>query len=264
MENAVEALKMAFAVIVFVIALSVSIKVFSEARQTSDLVLTTADETAHYDYEDYTKNGTSGENRIVGMETIIPTLYKYSKENYTVRFLDGTKGYDYLNAANAISGLDKIEIYTTPIYNFSVKDLIGEYMPTNTNLPKPGDAASYNYFDISAEETRQEPWTISPLEIQKHLDSILSNGKYILPEYVSTDGSEKYIDYEGNKLFSYKNSNSKFVELVGRKTTTKSTTDANTDETLTENKTTTKNNTEETLIGNKTTTKTVITYVLIN
>ena len=52
MENAVEALKMAFAMLVLVLALSVSIMSFSAARQTADFVLQSADPTATYEYNE--------------------------------------------------------------------------------------------------------------------------------------------------------------------------------------------------------------------
>ena len=45
MENAVEALKMAFAVFVFIIALTVGITVFTQARQSSERILTAATDT---------------------------------------------------------------------------------------------------------------------------------------------------------------------------------------------------------------------------
>lgn len=88
MENAVEALKMAFAMIVFVIALSLSMIMFTKARQASEIVLASSDITEYIDYIDGSYIGFGSQNRIVGLETIIPTLYKYYKENYTVIFLD--------------------------------------------------------------------------------------------------------------------------------------------------------------------------------
>ena len=91
MENAVEALKMAFAVMVFVIALSVSMVSFNRAKSTSDMVLYAQDETNYYEYQGAT--GKAAENRIVGLETIIPTLYKYYKENYTVIFRNSSGGF---------------------------------------------------------------------------------------------------------------------------------------------------------------------------
>lgn len=83
MENAVDALKMAFAVMVFVMALSLAIYMFSQARETADIVLHSSDVTQYMSYEQVSEGS---ENRIVGLESIVPTLYKYYKENYTVIF----------------------------------------------------------------------------------------------------------------------------------------------------------------------------------
>ena len=85
MENAVDALKIAFGVFVFTIALSISIYMFTMARETSDTVLQSSDVTKLMEYIE--ASDMIGEDRIVGLETIIPTLYKYYKENYTVIFL---------------------------------------------------------------------------------------------------------------------------------------------------------------------------------
>lgn len=84
MENAVDALKIAFAVMVFILALSVAIIMFSQLNQVSQVVLASSDVTQFYEYTTATAEQSS---RIVGLETIIPTLYKYYKENYTVIFL---------------------------------------------------------------------------------------------------------------------------------------------------------------------------------
>lgn len=83
MENAVDAFKIAFAVIVFVIALSLTMYMFTEAKATSDLVLHSSDVSEYIEYQEV---GSGSESRVVGLETIIPTLYKYYKENYTVIF----------------------------------------------------------------------------------------------------------------------------------------------------------------------------------
>lgn len=55
MENSAEALKMAFAVLLFVIALTLTITIFAKARNTADIVLSSADVTQYYAYEEYEK-----------------------------------------------------------------------------------------------------------------------------------------------------------------------------------------------------------------
>lgn len=85
MENAVDALKIGFAVLVFTMALSLAMYMFTNAIGTADIVLHSSDLLAYMEYIEPT-SGT--ENRVVGLETIIPTLYKYYKEDYTIIFRD--------------------------------------------------------------------------------------------------------------------------------------------------------------------------------
>ena len=86
MENAVEALKMAAAVLVFVMALGISISSFSQARQTADILIRYSDREYVTQYmEDL---GTA--NRIVGRETIIPAISRAYKEYYKIYFYDAS------------------------------------------------------------------------------------------------------------------------------------------------------------------------------
>ncbi len=85
MDNAIDALKIAFAVLVFVMALSVSMRVFSQAKTVSDEVFYMTDKTNFYEY---TSDDKMPEGRIVSGETIIPTLYRYYKENFNVIIKD--------------------------------------------------------------------------------------------------------------------------------------------------------------------------------
>lgn len=85
MENVTEALQMAFGVLVFVVALSISINAFGEARQTSQIILDARDR--EYDYS-WVENNNGSTERIVLAETIIPSIYKAYKENYKIVFKD--------------------------------------------------------------------------------------------------------------------------------------------------------------------------------
>ena len=91
MENAVDALKIGFAVLVFVMALSLTMFMFTQARETADAVLHSSDVTEFIEYQKVEDESSS--ERIVGLETIIPTLYKYYKENYTVIFRTSSGGF---------------------------------------------------------------------------------------------------------------------------------------------------------------------------
>ena len=88
MENAVDALKIAFAVFVFVIALALALAVIGQVRTTSDVVLALGDKTNAYEYVEVNENNANNEDRIVGFETILPTIYRYPSEQYAVTILD--------------------------------------------------------------------------------------------------------------------------------------------------------------------------------
>lgn len=90
MENATDALKMAFGVLVFVLALSVSINAFSEVRTTAQTIMEYSDR--EYDTTYVEESGTT--ERLVGIESIIPTIYKAYKENYKIVFDERLLGDD--------------------------------------------------------------------------------------------------------------------------------------------------------------------------
>lgn len=93
MENAVDALKLGAFVIIFVIALSVSITAFSEARIAASTLLEYKDREASLGQNDYWYSNESSKKRIVGLETIIPAIYRaYSDESLKIVFLDNDKG----------------------------------------------------------------------------------------------------------------------------------------------------------------------------
>lgn len=105
MENAADALKMAAAVLIFVLALSISINAFGEVRQISQTILDYRDR--EYDYTYVEKNDTT--ERIVGAETIIPTIYRAYKENYKIVFdINGIESIYEKKNAQAPGGTEKI------------------------------------------------------------------------------------------------------------------------------------------------------------
>ena len=90
MENAADALQMAAAVLIFVLALTIAINSFGQARQVSQAVLDYNDR--EYDYSYVENNGST--ERIVGLESLIPSIYKAYRENYRIVF-DNLEGYGY-------------------------------------------------------------------------------------------------------------------------------------------------------------------------
>ncbi len=85
MENASDALKMAFAVFIFVFALSLAFSTITQAKETADLVLFANDKTNYYEYVDIDPNV---KGRIVGIETVISTINRCKNETMVVSVLD--------------------------------------------------------------------------------------------------------------------------------------------------------------------------------
>lgn len=88
MENATKALEIGFGVLIFVVALSLSISTFSNATRATTNIMTNEDKTQSYVYVTEANGVDENNNRIVGVETIVPAMYKAYKENYKILFLD--------------------------------------------------------------------------------------------------------------------------------------------------------------------------------
>ena len=88
MENAVDALHMAASVLIFVLALSISINAFGQARQTADMLVSYNDREYSYTYveENTDEAGNVLTERLVGLDSIIPSIYKAYRENYKIVF----------------------------------------------------------------------------------------------------------------------------------------------------------------------------------
>jgi len=117
MENAVDALKMAGAVLLFVLAISVAIVSFGQARETADTILDYKDrETVYIDGNLYYQ--ATETERTVGLETIIPTIYRAYIENYKIVF----EGLNEPIYTLKLSGDTKIAKYTIDLETKTTTD----------------------------------------------------------------------------------------------------------------------------------------------
>lgn len=89
MENGVEAMKMAAAAILFVLAFSVTMFMLNKAKTATEAVLDNLKIKEFFSKAEPLENN---QTRRVGIETVIPTIYRYfqSDENATVKILDET------------------------------------------------------------------------------------------------------------------------------------------------------------------------------
>lgn len=110
MENAVEALKMAGSVLLFVLALSVAILAFSQSREAIDTILKYSDReslTIEGDSRFYYLANSNDTTRYVGKETTIPAIYRAYKENYKIVFIFPDDYYLYKDKnGNEIKTID--------------------------------------------------------------------------------------------------------------------------------------------------------------
>jgi len=111
MENASDALKIAFAIIIFTSAITLGFSMISRVKSTADTVFYYVDHTNFRPHAEY-----SGTNRKVSGETVVSTLYRYYKESISVivKLKDGAGGYDeYVfdrgNETNLLEGETPLE-----------------------------------------------------------------------------------------------------------------------------------------------------------
>lgn len=198
MENAVDALKMGFAIFVFTLALSLAMYMFTKARETANIVLQSSDVSKYIDYTD-SSSINSGvlieDDRIVGLETIIPTLYKYYKENYTVIFLK----------SDGKTPLDIYETQTEP--TLWSTGYTNKYYVDNQDLRVCS-------FDVDEETRRHEPWTSSNATIKTNIDHFLKGGKYTY-KVSSSFYPNGEIVYDYGQGFIKKYQQYKFRESIG-------------------------------------------------
>ncbi|MDE5831158.1 MAG: hypothetical protein K2H53_06090 [Clostridia bacterium] len=89
MENAADALKIAFAIMIFALAVTVLFYTASLVRSVSESVLLDSDKTRYYSYYESDENSVDKNgNRIVTLEDIIPTMYRYHTESAAVTIID--------------------------------------------------------------------------------------------------------------------------------------------------------------------------------
>ena len=132
MENAADALKIAFAVFVFVIAITVLFSMVSQAKSTADTVLFYNDETNFYEHTE-----SSDVNPTVTVSDVISTLYRYYNESIcvTVNLLNsGPRTFDLGSSNISYSNKSAIE---SDLQNYIKENLL--VLEENTQFTKTFD-----------------------------------------------------------------------------------------------------------------------------
>ena len=128
MENASKALEMAGAMLIFIMAFSIIMIAFTQVRSTSDAVLSYKDRETEYEEDDAYFYKVGNGTRSVGLETIIPSIYRAYLENYKIvfEFPDGYYLYKVITTSDSTgdnhkrSSLDLEQKITADIRNVSL------------------------------------------------------------------------------------------------------------------------------------------------
>lgn len=154
MENMADALKIAFGVLVFIIAITVTFMLLSQAKATTDVVMFVKDETNYYD--NY-KGNKDNDGRIVGVDTVISSIYRAWEESYTIT-IKGIESNDIVIDTDA-------DIYgSVDIFNNSIKDIVEKL--NNKNFKETFDYITYTgKYKIEGEEKI----TITPGYTKTHI-----------------------------------------------------------------------------------------------
>ncbi len=124
MENAADALKIAFAIFVFVLAITITFSIISQAKSTADVVLYHTDETNFYGYSDSKKK-----NRVVSVSDVISTLYRYYNESISVTVNLGSDEKTYtFNSNLSKSQLNKLGLDQEPATEEAAKSILADFI----------------------------------------------------------------------------------------------------------------------------------------
>ena len=197
MENAADALKMAAAVLIFVLALSISIVAFGQVRQTADVVLSYKDRETEYiesnNYYNLSAEERTAGGRYVGLETIIPTIYRVYRENYKIVFdfasISADPIYKVKNTTGLVTVEDRYELgYNDPVQT-GQEDIFIQAILYGKNKVDP---IAWNNFYA----TRVE---IVDNGLVERLKTYLSTGHFVekLGIYVTTETSDVPLVDEG-------------------------------------------------------------------
>lgn len=158
MEDAAEALKLAFSVFAFVLALGIAFTTFNQSKDVSDIIIASNDRTYIEAYEEADITNTNG--RIVGAETVIPNLYRYYKEKYAIEIANDTgtikelfdleteSKYSY-NPKGNYKGTDLKNLYPTGVNwigsktNVDAKTRVDYYITNTKNQKINGDVTKH-------------------------------------------------------------------------------------------------------------------------
>lgn len=113
MENVTDALKMAFAIFIFIFALSLAFSTITKAKEVADIVLWANDKTNNYEYKEYEDVDINKNGRLVKIDTVISTIYRCKNETMVVTVIDGTTETKFDSSTDAAELTNNINTFVT-------------------------------------------------------------------------------------------------------------------------------------------------------
>ena len=188
MENITHALYMTFAMLVFAIAFTYALYMLNNLNETTETLVYRLDETNYYDSLDLTDwlaSSDSDTYKIVGIDSIIPTLYRYYKESFCVKILD--KNGDLLQ-----------------LFDTTTEEDVNTALSVGTTLQTDKQKALLALYNNSSSKCYLygAPW-IGNTELSKQrIDMYISGAKgYINSSLVDYSGDGNYLNYYSGNQF---------------------------------------------------------------
>lgn len=221
MENVTDALKMAAAMMIFVGAITVTIFVFSKAREASTEIMAQYDRNKTF-YNLDSINFTS--EREVGVDAIISNLYSYYQTQNTIVFYRGkvdlTTGRLIDGSKDGESSLKELPLYRTNASDNTLQ---------KSSLKSKDDEHIIFGLDINDEAIRDEQWTGGEERRKQFIDLLLNNDNetiqwmgrnYNDPRSNFTTSASRIINFEysrytGGSFIEIGKNNARFIERIG-------------------------------------------------
>ena len=229
MENASDALKMAAAMFIFVLALSGTIYAFSKAREASSSIMSKNDSDKIYYISDDLRF-----EKIVGVDTVIANIYSYFQTQDTILFYTG----DYNESSGQVSNIKPMILYYTEASDkmdennnsYLNKSYLrstdgGVALNPNDDNDKLNTSRGIYGLDLNDENTRSERWTESDEKKKQFVDSLIYrkwSPKFAYSLLLQTSGKNRILpEGEGKRFlqigFHYQFDGSKpLIDLEGR------------------------------------------------
>lgn len=218
MENAADALKMAAAILIFIIAIASSFSLFGTAKQTADSIINMKDKQAYLaaaeldngilytstsaitdtvgdaHEESNVKGVTINGDRIVGIDDVVSTILRYNKEKYGVTIIEKNTGKVLVrfdsNTENVMRRWNNIitndETRKTAEqqkeeYTNKIKENLNNYYSNGNIQLEYGDLELLYKLKVEGNSsiTCGAPWYGNDKEIQKRIACDLDGTKYL-------------------------------------------------------------------------------------